>query len=205
MSLLGNPDAEMEAVISQATKFMSACYGITQVNSMTGARAKAWISRTGRKPASKMPKLCSMPSTSEAFKENVKTAHLQCAICRRVLLQHGDAGHTEYGWERNEEKKSHQPVTIPGSQQPAPGNLFFLYCRKKEHAILGPVNVSRLILLVRCTVSVQEILSAPLNKQCKRQLIILMRNILMTKNVMKNPVVEPSVICFKAEFLDNLY
>jgi hypothetical protein len=49
LSLLGDLSADIEAVVSQATKFMCACYGIDDVTSMTGARVKAWMARIGSK------------------------------------------------------------------------------------------------------------------------------------------------------------
>jgi hypothetical protein len=73
-----------------------------------------------------MPKLCSLPPTSEAFR--VKRAHHQCAIRRRALHKPPNADPTEYGWERNEETKSLQPVTFPASRQPAPDYIMRVVC-----------------------------------------------------------------------------
>ena len=78
LSLLGN--ACMEDVINQAMAFMCNCYGVSDTVSMTEARIKVWTARTGRKAASKVPKLCSLPPTTEAFQLNVKRAHFQCAV-----------------------------------------------------------------------------------------------------------------------------
>ena len=39
------------------------------------------------KAASKVPKLCSLPPTTEVFQLNVRRTHFQCAIWRRVLMQ----------------------------------------------------------------------------------------------------------------------
>ncbi|KAL8585712.1 hypothetical protein ACOMHN_049058 [Nucella lapillus] len=85
LNLLGDLSADIDAVVYQATQFMCACYGIDDATSMTGARVKVWMARTGKKTAAKMPKLCSLPSTSEAFRENVKRAHHQCAVWRSAL------------------------------------------------------------------------------------------------------------------------
>ena len=119
LSMLGDLTADMDALVSQATKFMSNCYGVNKVDSMTDARVKVWISKTGKKTLSKMPKICSLPPTSEAFRENVKRAHLQCAIWKRALQEPPNVDPTGYGWERDEEKKSLEPVTLPSTKKPA--------------------------------------------------------------------------------------
>lgn len=95
---------------------------------MTDARVKAWTTRTGRKTASKTPKLCSLPPTTEAFKENVKRAHYQCAIWRRALQDPPNIDPTEYGWVKDKETRSLQPVTLPPSRQPAPDYILKLVC-----------------------------------------------------------------------------
>ncbi len=66
LNLLGDVNASMEDIIRQAA-FMCQCYNVPNVTTMTEARIKIWEARTGRKAASKIPKLCSLPPTSEAF------------------------------------------------------------------------------------------------------------------------------------------
>ena len=79
----------MEDIIKQATAFMCRCYNVEGAITMTEARIKAWTTKkkTGRKNAKKVPKLCSLPPTSEVFEENVNRAHFQCAIWRRALQE----------------------------------------------------------------------------------------------------------------------
>ncbi len=48
---------------------------------MSSIRYKIWVSHSGPKGASILPKLKSPPSTVEAFRENVKRAHFQACIC----------------------------------------------------------------------------------------------------------------------------
>ena len=120
LSLLGDVTADMEDVIIQSTIFMCSCYGVSNATSMTDARIKVWTARTGRKTANKVPKLCSLPPTTEAFEENVKRAHYQCSIWRRALEEPLNIDPTDYGWLKDEETKSLQPITIPASRQPAP-------------------------------------------------------------------------------------
>ena len=87
LSLLGNVNANMEDIIKQTTAFMYQCYNVEGATTMTEARIKAWTTKTGRKTATKVPKLCSLPPTSEVFEENVKRPHFQCAIWRRALQE----------------------------------------------------------------------------------------------------------------------
>ena len=84
LSLLGDV---MEDIIKQVTAFMCRCYNVEGAATMTEARIKAWTTKTGRKTATKVPKLCSLPPTSKVFEENVKIAHFQCAIWRRALQE----------------------------------------------------------------------------------------------------------------------
>ncbi len=73
LNLLGAPGHSIEYVIQHAPTFISACYGQTNCSTMSEARFKVWLSKTGK--ASSTPKLCTLPPTTEAFKENVKRAH----------------------------------------------------------------------------------------------------------------------------------
>ena len=129
LSLLGEVNADMEDVINQATAFMYKCYSMSNTASMTEARIKVWTARIGRKATSKVPKLCSLPPTTEAFQLNVRRAHFQCAIWRRALMQEPpNLDPTEYGWFKNEVTKSLQPVTLLPTKLPAPDYILKLVC-----------------------------------------------------------------------------
>ncbi len=123
LSLLGDLNADMDDIIKQATAFMCSCYN-TASTTMTEARIKVWTSKTGRKTATKVPKLCSLPPTSEAFEENVKRAHFQCAIWR-AFEEPPNLDPTEYGWFK---AKSLQPVMLPPSRLSAPDYILKLVC-----------------------------------------------------------------------------
>ena len=79
LSLLGQIDTPMPAVIKQATTFMTACYGQSGCNTLSNARLNVWAAKTGKGYTS-TPKLCSLPPTTEAFEENVKRAHHQASV-----------------------------------------------------------------------------------------------------------------------------
>ena len=57
----------------------------SRIRPMSSIRYKVWISHTGRKGASILPKLKSLPPTVEAFRENVKRAHFQACIWKAAL------------------------------------------------------------------------------------------------------------------------
>ena len=98
LSLLGDVNANMKEITKQATAFLCMCYNnVPNEATMTEARIKVWLSKTGRKSASKVPKLCSLPPTIEAFQENVKRAHFQCAIWKTALQEPTHLDPTQYG------------------------------------------------------------------------------------------------------------
>ena len=72
LNFLGAPGHSMESVIQQATSFIYACYEQTNCSTMSETRLKVWLSKTGK--GSSTPKLCTLPPTTKAFKENVKRA-----------------------------------------------------------------------------------------------------------------------------------
>jgi len=45
LSLLGDLNATIEDITSQATMFMSSCYNITQATIMTEAHIKSWLTK----------------------------------------------------------------------------------------------------------------------------------------------------------------
>ena len=98
----------MDDITKQATAFMCKCYNAAMIE----ARIRVWTAKTGRKAAAKIPKLCSLPPTSEAFQENVKRAHFQCAVWRRALQEPPDLDPRKFGWFKDEETKFLSPVML---------------------------------------------------------------------------------------------
>ena len=72
-----DPKARIDDVMKESTHFIGACYGqkCDPSNTISSFRYKVWVSRTGRKGASILPKLKSLPPTVEAFRENIERAH----------------------------------------------------------------------------------------------------------------------------------
>ena len=119
LNLLGTPRHSMEYVIQQATSFISAGYGQTNCSTMSETRLKVWLSQTGK--GSSTPKLCTLPPTTEAFKENVKRSHRQALAWQSLKAQNPpELDSTEYGWVKDDQNKSLQPVTLPDEVELVP-------------------------------------------------------------------------------------
>ena len=118
--MLGVPGHSMKSVIQQATSFISAYNGQTNCDTMSEARVKVWLSKTG-KGSSSTPKLCTLPPTTEAFEENVKRAHHQALIWQSLQVHNPpELDSTEYGWVKDDQNKSLQPVILPDEVKLAP-------------------------------------------------------------------------------------
>ena len=73
LSRIGDQILKNSDIIEQTTTLMAACYGQPQSSTMTEVGRSSGL-------ASKhltTPKLCSLPSTTDAFILHVKRAHLQ--------------------------------------------------------------------------------------------------------------------------------
>ena len=82
---------------------------------MSANRTAVWKARRG-KSCALMPKLCSLPPTTESFQENVKRAHLQTAKWKAALDPDPPVmDPTEYGWIKDEATKSLVPTTVPAT------------------------------------------------------------------------------------------
>ena len=82
-------------------------------SNMSEVRGEVWSRRMGRKNVTKAPELKSLPPTKEAFKENVKRAHIQTAIWKSSLQSEPPAlDPVGFGWERDERARCLNPVTL---------------------------------------------------------------------------------------------
>ena len=94
--------------------FISACYGQTNCSTLSETRLKVWLSKTGK--GSSTPKLCALP-----FKESVKRAHHQALVWQSLEAQNPpELDSTEYGWVKDGQNKSLQPVTLPDEVELVP-------------------------------------------------------------------------------------
>ena len=88
---------------------------------------KVWVSRTGRKEASILPKLTSLPPTTEAFRENVNRAHFQACIWKAALQQDPpELDPLEFGWTSEGPSGAYCPVSPPSRVEVAPSDILKL-------------------------------------------------------------------------------
>ena len=85
-----------------------------------------WFSKVSRNKAS-VPNLCSLPSTSEAFEQNVARAHLQVTIWLHAFGPNPPVlDPTSYGWSQEEGSTELSPTTVPSDTSLAPTVLLKL-------------------------------------------------------------------------------
>ena len=126
LNAVGDIHAQTNDIIQETTTFVSTCYGVPQSLSMTETRLAMWAKKVAA--SSKiMPKLSSLPPTTESFAENVKRAHLQACVWKHALDQNPpDMSSVEYGWVHSEATQSLTPRTVPDSVSPAPASIMKL-------------------------------------------------------------------------------
>ena len=123
---LGDPDASMIDVISEATQFVATCYGVNNASTMSEARLKVWTSKAGKVKAI-APKLSTLPPTTEAFEEYIKRAHHQAMIWNAAKLPHPPTVDVEkFGWRKEESSRTLKPVMIPAECLVAPMSILEL-------------------------------------------------------------------------------
>ena len=119
LSAIGNVDASLQQVIDQATRFISACYGMKDSTDMSHTRLLVW-GKMNCKRHSSSPNLTSLPPTREAFIENEKRAHFQTVLWRTINIDHRQLKPEEFGWKKDTDNKSLSPIGLPDDTKPAP-------------------------------------------------------------------------------------
>ena len=121
LSKLGVINEEMSSVITQATKFMAACYGYPSEETMTDLRYTVWSKKMSNKKLTSAPDLKSLPPTTEAFNEHVYRAHFQAAVWRSSLDPDPPVlDPLHYGWSCSDGDNMVSPVALPPDVSPAP-------------------------------------------------------------------------------------
>ena len=113
LSCVGDSNASLTDVTTQATRFVGACYGHKHCSSMSGARQMSWAAKVGKGSAS-TPQLNCLPPSTEAFIENVKRAHIQACMWKHALdLTPPQIDPLNYGFIRDSNTKSLLPKLLP--------------------------------------------------------------------------------------------
>ena len=114
-------------VLQKATQFVARCYGCATSESLSSARYEVWLSKTSKWKTTGAPKLKFLPSTSEAFEQNVRRAHYQVCIWNAALEKDPpDLPQTDFGWEKDEATKSLLLVTVVEGVALAPPDVLKL-------------------------------------------------------------------------------
>ncbi len=93
----------MDEVLLEATQFVARCYGCAISESMYVTRYEVWIGKTSKRKVTGAPKLKSLPSTSEAFEQNVRRAHFHVSVWKAALEKDPpELAPTNFGWEKDE-------------------------------------------------------------------------------------------------------
>ena len=119
LSAIGNVDAPLQHVIDQASRFISACYGMKDSTDMSHTRLLVWGKKNG-KGHSSSPNLASLPPTREAFIENVKRAHFQTVLWRTINIDPRQMKPEEFGGKMDTDNKSPSLIGLPDDTKPAP-------------------------------------------------------------------------------------
>ena len=94
---------------------------LLQCSQLTEARIKMWRQKT----ASGLPKLTTLPPTSQAGNENIKRAHLQAATWKHAVTGiNPSMALAEHGWDV--EGGQLRPVTLPSDTKLAPDDTLKL-------------------------------------------------------------------------------
>ena len=120
LGLLGQESANMDDVVSEATSFISKCYGSICVGDMSDMRYAVWLSKMARPKISSAPSLKSLPPTSDAFDLHVRRAHHQTIIWNSSLSSAppASADPVQFGWAIQEGNLF--PVMLPADVSPVP-------------------------------------------------------------------------------------
>ena len=100
------------------------------------------LDKTNEKVHSSSPDLRALPSTREAFIENVKRAHFQTVIWRNPGSDPPPLNPEDFGWKKATKNKSLCPTALPENSKPAPGFVLeMIRWGYKSQPFVTPNNV----------------------------------------------------------------
>lgn len=120
------PMEQYHKLLAEARAFILVCYNMSGCESLNEARVKAWQNKM-RRNALEPPKLCSLPPTDAAFRENALRGHLAVAVMRDCLKPDPPAlAPVDHGWHHCEGSTILFPTIVPPDTPLAPGDLLKL-------------------------------------------------------------------------------
>ena len=123
-----------------------------------------WLSKTPKRGTVAAPKLKTPPPTSEAFIENVKRAHYQCAIWKSALKgEPPDLDPCDYGWSKDECSSALLPITLPHGVPRIPEELMSMMkcgCASENPCVSGrcPCKIAGIGCNIFCNCNVNSII-----------------------------------------------
>lgn len=121
------PMDQYHKLLAEARAFILACYRMSDCENLTAARVKVWQNKMKRN-ALEPPKLCSLPPTEAAFRENALRGHLAVVVWRESLKADPPAlSPTDHGWHHSTEGSTILfPTVVPPDTPLAPADLLKL-------------------------------------------------------------------------------
>ena len=117
------PAEQYHKLLVEAQAFIWACYNMSDCESLNTARVKVWNNKM-RRNALEPPKLCSLPPTELAFRENALRGHLAASIMLDCLKAEAPSlSPTDHGWYQPEGSSMLQPAILPPNAPLAPPEL----------------------------------------------------------------------------------
>ena len=133
-------DAPLQQVIDQATRFISACYGMKDSTDLSTTRLLVWGEKNG-KGHSSSPNLASLPPMREAFTENVKRAHFQTVLWRTINIDPRQLKPEMFCWKMDTDNKSLSPIGLPDDTKPSPDYILErIRCGCKGEPPVTPID-----------------------------------------------------------------
>ena len=132
-------EANLNVVVEEAKRFISACYGIENNTDLPHARYVIWKKITvSGKLTSQNLMLRSLPPTDEAAKENILRAHYITNLWYNSLQSDPpEKDPCLYGWPKDQDTKTLVPVMVPSSTKAAPDEVLkMISCRCLECATM---------------------------------------------------------------------
>ena len=121
LNVLGQHDADMDDVVSEATSFIAECYGSRTKGDLSEIRYTIWASKMANTNITSAPNLKSLPPTNESFVEDLRRAHQQTAIWKGSLSPDPpQMDPVQYGWSRGEDNSTLSPIMLPANVSPVP-------------------------------------------------------------------------------------
>ena len=131
---LGSLNASINDVITEGTKFISACYGHPSTD-MTDCRKTVWHKKTSNDTVVKAPELQSLPPTSDSFQYHMLRAHAQAIVWMSTMDAHPpyfDPLH--FGWEVDSSRTFLLPkISTQGVQMAPEYSLKLIKCGCKAN------------------------------------------------------------------------